>query len=239
MGEFWHEYLYRPLFNVLIWLYAGPAAGNMGVAIIELTVLLRLLLLPLSIMDERSRYLYEKLSRKIGRLERDFKSDHVLRKEKIRELLKKHKVSYWSKVLLLGIQGLVLVLLYQVFMGGLKFAHGGELYSWTPVPDMVDTWFIGFNLVEHSTFWPLLVAVILFLQIYSVQKKREHLVNRSDVMYMLFFPIFTFVVLLLLPMVKSLFILTSMLFSMLIFWMRQVVFRPEKAPANGEAAQPE
>ena len=45
MGIFWHDYLYTPLLNFLIFLYSGPAFGNLGVAVIELTVLLRTVLL--------------------------------------------------------------------------------------------------------------------------------------------------------------------------------------------------
>ncbi len=230
MAQYWHDFLYTPLLNALMYLYTGPAFGNLGVAIIELTVALRILLLPFTIVDERSRYLYEKLNKKIGSIERDFKADPVKRKDKIRELLKEHKVSYWSKVIVLGIQLLVLVLLYQVFMGGIRFTAHEVLYSWVTAPATVNTNFLGFDLSQKSVFWPSVVAVILFLQIYSVQKKREHLVTRSDVMYMILFPVFSLVALLLLPMVKSVFVLTSMFFSMFIFWFRQVFFKVNGSP---------
>lgn len=227
MGAFWHDWLYTPLLNFLIWLYEGPAFNNLGVAIIELTVLLRLLLLPFTILDEKSKASYEKLSKKIGGIERDFKTDPIKRKEKIRELLKEHKVNYWSKVMVLGIQLLVLILIYQVFMAGIRYTNIDVIYPWIDPPAAVNTMFFGFDLAAHSWFWPLMVASVLFAQIYAVQKKREHLVTRADVMYMIFFPLFTLVVLLILPMVKSLFILTSMFFSMTVFWLRQAFTRPE------------
>jgi len=237
MGQFWHDNLYNPLLNFLIYLYTGPAFGNLGLAIIELTVLLRILLMPFTVFDERSRYLYEKLSKRIGALERDFKADHIKRKEKIRELLQQHRVNYWAKVFVLGVQAVVLVLIYQVFMGGIRFTQHEVLYSWVLVPAKINTMFVGFDLAEKGYFWPALVAVVLFLQIYSVQKKREHLVTRSDVMYMIFFPLFTMVALMLLPTVKSVFILTSMFFSMFIFWLRQAIFRGDRsAPEKPSAA---
>ena len=225
MGQFWHDFLYTPLLNFLFFLYSGPAFGNLGVAVVELTVLLRFALLPFSIVDERNRFRYEKLNKKIEAIERDFKADHVKRAERIRELLKTHKVSYWSKVAVLGIQALVLVLLYQVFVSGIRFTRYEVLYTWVKVPEQVNTVFLGFNLAEKSLLWGSIVAVLLFLQIYTVQKQREHLIRRSDVMYLFLFPIFTLVVLMLLPMVKSLFILTSMLFSMFIFGVRKAFFK--------------
>ena len=229
MSVFWHDYLYTPLLNFLIFLYNGPALGNLGLAVIELTVLLRVVLLPLTILDERSRAQYERLSRRIEAIERDFKTDHIKQKEKIRELLREHKVSYWSKVLVLGVQLLVLILLYQVFIGGIRFTAHEALYSWVSAPVHVNTDFFGFNLADHSVFWPAVVGVLLFLEIYAVQKQREHLVTRSDVMYLILFPIFSFVILLLLPMVKSIFVLTSMLFSMFIFGFRKTVYSKSKS----------
>jgi hypothetical protein len=44
-------------------------------------------------------------------------------------------------------------------------------------------------------------------------------------MYLMFFPIFTLVVLFMLPMVKALFVLTSMLFTMAIFGIRKTFFK--------------
>lgn len=222
---FWHDSLYTPLLNFLMFLYAGPAFGNLGVAIIELTVVLRLVLLPLSVLDERNRFRYEKLDRRIEEIERDFKGDHVMRKEKIRELLRTNKVNYWSKVIVLGVQLMVLILLYQVFIGGIRFTSQEVLYSWVSTPIAVNTYFFGFDLSERSLFWSGIVAALLFMQIYTVQKQREHLVTKSDVMYLFLLPLFTLVILFVLPMVKALFILTSMIVTMVIFAARKIFFK--------------
>lgn len=225
MAQFWHDWLYNPLLNFLMFLYSGPAFGNLGVAIIELTVLLRSALLPFTVLDERNRFRYEKLNKKIETIERDFKTDHVMRKEKIRDLLRTHKVNYWSKVLVLGAQAIVLVLLYQVFIAGIKFTRYEVLYDWVTAPSVINTNFLGFDLAHKSFLWAFAVGALLFVQIYAVQKRREHLVTRSDLMYLFLFPIFSVVVLLLLPMVKSLFVLTSMVYSMVVFGLRQLFFR--------------
>lgn len=225
MGEIWHDYLYMPLLNFLIFLYNGPAFHNLGVAVIELTFLLRLLLLPLSILDERNRYRYEKLDKFVETIKRDFKDDPVKMKERVRELLRKHKVNYWSKVGLLGVQALVLVLLYQVFVGGIEFTQQKELYSWVRMPADVNTIFLGHDIGKRSMLWAGIVAGLLFAKIYTEQKQRVHLVTKSDIMYLFSFPLFTFVILSILPMVKALFILSSMLFTMVVFAIRKALFK--------------
>lgn len=229
MGNFWHDYFYTPLLNVLMWLYNGPAGGNLGVAVIELTVMLRIALLPFTIMDERNRYRFEKLNARFEAIQHDFKNDQVLAKEKIRELLKEHKVNYWSKVIVLGTQLLVLVLLYQVFMGGIKFSSPAELYSWVTAPSMVNTNFLGFDLsMRNDWTWPGIVTIVLFAEIYVEHKQREHLVTKSDVMYMFLFPIFTFVALWMLPVVKSVFVLSSMMFTIVVFGFRKAIYKAPK-----------
>lgn len=228
MFALWHDYLYEPVLNFLFFLYSGPAFGNLGVAIIELTICLRLLLLPFSVLNERTAFRFEKLNARIMALERDFKADSVKRKEKIRELLKEHKVSYWSKVIVLGVQLLVLILLYQVFNAGLRLSPNDTLYAFVDVPPRVNTMFFGFDLAAKSVFWAGAVAVVLFAEIYAIQKRREHLVTKSDVIYLIFFPIFTFGALMLLPMVKSLFIMTSMLFSLAVLQIRSSIFKVER-----------
>ncbi len=225
MGALWHDYLYTPLLNFLIFLYNGPAFGNLGVAIIELTILLRLLLLPLSILDERNRYRFERLDRYVQTIKQDFKDDQIKMKEKVRELLRQHKVNYWSKVGLLGIQLLVLVLLYQVFVGGIEFTKHEELFSWVQIPEKINTFFLGFDIGKRSMFWAAIVAALLFTKIYTEQKQRVHLVTKSDIMYLFTFPLFTFVILAVLPMVKALFILTTMIFTMVVFGLRKALFK--------------
>ena len=41
MHHLWHDFLYTPLLNVLMYLYGGPAEENLGLAVVMLTVMLR------------------------------------------------------------------------------------------------------------------------------------------------------------------------------------------------------
>lgn len=224
IGAFWHDQLYTPLINLLFFLYGGPAFGNLGLAIVELTVLLRLVLMPLTVLEERSRMHYEQLYPKLESLSRDYKNDRVKRMEKVRELLRNNRVNYWSKTVSLAIQGLVLVLIYQVFIGGLRFTASETLYGWVDMPFRVNTMFLGWDVAEHSPFWALACAGLLFVELY-LAARRSHYASRSDLFYIILFPAFTAAVLLALPMVKSLFILTSMIFSILVRFLRQSFFK--------------
>ena len=62
----WDQYLYIPLFNLLIWLYLNFSFFNLGIAVIILTIILRIVLLPLSYMTERAKIVRQQLDA-IGR----------------------------------------------------------------------------------------------------------------------------------------------------------------------------
>lgn len=219
--QIWHDFLYTPLLNFLIWLYNGPAFENLGLAIIYLTVLIRIVLLPFTVISERSKLLYEKLAQKIKNIEHDFKNDPIKKKEMIRQIMKEYRVSPWAKVIVLAGQALILILLYQVFLGGIN-GKLGDLYFWVTHPDFINTKFLGFDLGEtRNLFWSGLVGIVLFLEIYFDSRSRPTGLTRSEVAYMIFFPAACFLVLWLLPIAKSIFILTSLFFSFFIILIRQ------------------
>lgn len=213
----WYKFLYIPLINVLVWLYNGAAGENIVWAVILLTVILRTLLLPLSIISERNKVRYRKLGEKFDQINKKFKGDPVERKNQIRKLLRQNKFSPWAKAVVLGIQVLVFVLLYQVFFGGVKGKVSlSILYSWVDFPVFINTQFYGFNASERSIFWAAVVGGFLLLQVLLEQRRRRDGLTKKDLYYTILFPGSVFIFLLLLPMVKSIFLLTTILYSAII-----------------------
>lgn len=220
MVEIWRNIFVYPLLDVLILFYNTVAFQNLGVAVIEMTVLLRLALLPINIQAERDSARYERLELEVSEIQKAFKGDPVMANDHIRVLLKKRKVSPWAKTSILLVQLLVLVVLYQVFLSGIN-AHLDHLAGWVGQPLMpINTTFFGFELGKRNFFWALSVGLYLFLEIAHEQRKVAHLLTKQDAVYRIAFPVFSVVVLSLLPMVKSLFVLTSMTFSLTLSTLR-------------------
>ncbi len=193
-------------------------------AVIELTIALRIALLPLNVQAERNTAKYERLEQEVVDLQTRFKNDPVEANEHVRALLKARKVSPWAKTAILLIQLLVFIILYQVFLSGIN-SHLGHLASWVgDVQLPVNTKFFGFELGHRNVFWALSVGLLLFLEISHQQKKVAHLMHKPDAVYRYTFPLFTVVVLSILPMVKSLFVLTSMLFSLAVTTLRHALW---------------
>lgn len=231
----WQEYLYRPVFNGLIWIYNNWTDLNFGWAVVYMTIILRLVLLPFTLVTERDRIKNEALSKEIAAVEKEFPNDQVQKKLEIRKIMKKRKVHPWAKILVLGVQLVMLLLLYQVFLRGIT----GEkilriLYPSVDFPGVININFLGFDLGErYELIWPGIVAILLFIETYRDFRKKPTGLQKRDLTYFLLFPTFVFIVLWMLPMVKSLFVLTSMICSLVIGGISGIVFRSSKKAAHG------
>ena len=233
----WQTFLYQPLFNFLIWMYNNWTDHNFGWAVVWLTILIRIVLLPFTLVTERDKIKNQDLSKDVSRINQEFRHDAVQKKQEIRKVLKNKKIRPWAKMIVLGVQFLVLILLYQVFLRGITNEKIVKiLYPSIDFPGVINTDFFGFDLNHrHDWLWAGGVGLFLLAEIYIDYRKRKVKIKKSDLTYFILFPLFVFYILWILPMVKSLFVLTSLLFSVIIYQFSKVMFKPapkEKSPAR-------
>lgn len=187
----------------------------MGWAVVYLTIILRVVLLPFSLIDEYNRVKNEALYKEIKGLEKVYQNDQILLKQEIRRVMKKRRVQPWAKMVVLGIQLLVLVLLYQVFISGIRGNNIVRiLYPSVTPPSEINTNFYGFELgMKNDIIWAGAVGLFLLIEIYLKYRRLKGGISKSDLTYFILFPLFVAVLLWMLPMVKSLFVFTSIAFS--------------------------
>ena len=213
--DIWRSFLYQPLFNLLIILYQHNDIYSLGLAVIYLTVILRIFLLPFSFFAQRNKIRHEFLNREVAVINKDYQYDQEKAKEEIRRVMKKYKIRPWAKAIMLAVQGIVLVALYQVFLGGINNKLD-DLYPSIIKPDFINLSFLGINLGERSLYLAAFVGVILFLEIFLTQRRIKNILTRSDAVFSFLFPLSAFAVLAILPSVKSIFILTSIFFTIIV-----------------------
>ncbi|MBI4276220.1 YidC/Oxa1 family membrane protein insertase [Candidatus Uhrbacteria bacterium] len=238
----WNVYLYTPLVNALMFLYATIGLQNLGLAVVWLTIGIRFVLIVFTLITERNKMRYAEVNKKIPALQEAYRNDPVTFRQEVRGLLRKQRINHWAGFILLGVQLLVLVLLYNVFLAGINFRSINPfLYSWVPHPSgAIDTSFLGlFDVAIRNALVSAVIAVVLYLDIWAEQHSRSLLLTKSDLVYRILFPLFTFVALWLLPSVKALFILTSILFSLIfhyiVFIIRDIIFKRSK---DGKTSTP-
>ncbi len=165
MTFLYHELLFRPLFNLLIFLYSNIPGADFGVAIIVLTLIVRIVFFPLSIKALVSQRELNKLQPKIKELQEKHKGDKQALGQATMQLYKEHKINPLSGCLPILIQLPVLIALYSALNSGLKPESLVGLYSFVDHPEKINQIALGFiNLAEKSYLIAILAGVLQWFQ---------------------------------------------------------------------------
>src|SRR3989338_9059785 len=141
LGDIWNLLLYKPLLNVLALLVSIVPGGDVGLAIIVLTLLVKIALFPLSQRSIESQAKMNLLAPELKKIKASGGSKEEQAKKTF-ELYKEHKTNPFSGCLLVIIQIPIIFALYYVFYKGLNF-ESGMLYSFIHPPENVNMFFFG------------------------------------------------------------------------------------------------
>lgn len=130
---FWNQILVWPILNLLIGLYVGfsflQIPGALGFAIIALTVIIRILLTPLTHAQLRSAKKMQELKPRLDELNKKHKGDKVKLQQAQMALYKEMGVNPAAGCLPLLVQFPVFIALYSVFTQILGSGNGGAFVS--------------------------------------------------------------------------------------------------------------
>ncbi|MBI2551991.1 membrane protein insertase YidC [Candidatus Uhrbacteria bacterium] len=132
----------KPTFNALIALY--NVVGDIGVAIILLTVAVRLLIFPVTLRALKSQKALQDLQPKLNELKEKHKGDKQALAKATMEFYKKEKVNPASSCLPLLVQLPIFIALYQAMTIGLKSGGAELLYAFVASPGTVKALAFGF-----------------------------------------------------------------------------------------------
>jgi len=230
--------LYQPLFNALVLLYSYLPGHDFGIAVIILTVIIRIILYPLMIKSIRSQKILSDLQPKVQEIQRKYKDDKEKQSKELMALYQKEKINPFGGCLPLLIQLPILIALYRVFWKGLQPEAMGMLYNFVPNPGAIDPTFLGFiNLAAPSLIFAILAGIAQFFQskMLMTQKtngKNDQMGQLSNMMQkqmLYFFPIFTVFILWRLPSAIGLYWIITALFSI---GQQYLILKPLNKPKN-------
>ena len=218
ISEFFNQFLYRPLLNILIVLCLFLPGQDFGLAVIIVTVAFKSFLLPLNKKMEKNRKDLVKIQPEIKKIQKEFKGDEAQQLEKIKGLYKEYKINPLSSFVPLLIQFPILIALYQVFLNGL---NQSDLYGFIPYSGSINYSFLGIDLTTSSLVLAILAGIIYFVQIKtSLSQTKNPNDKKNNVMagfqkqMPYFFSLLTFFVLIRIPAAVSLYLMISSLFTM-------------------------
>ncbi len=172
--------LEQPMFNLLIGLYNVLPGADMGFAIIVLTVVIKLVLWPLTGASLKSQRAMQQLQPKLDALKEKHKDNKEALAKEMMELYTKEKVNPLSSCLPLLIQIPVLIALYRVLRLGLAETNLSLLYSFVSNPGNINEMFLGIvDLGKRSIPLALLAGASQFVQTKMLMLKRPPVTLRA------------------------------------------------------------
>ena len=176
MGYLYNTFFYQPLLNALVAFYNTFAFQDLGVAIIFLTIVIRLILFPLFHKSVRHQAVMQRLQPEMKKIQEQHPKDRERQAKAMMELYRAHRINPFSGFLLLLVQLPVLIALYQVFSGILNPQEVAKvIYAFVHTPGALDPSFLGLiNLSEQSIFMVGLAAFAQYIQgRLALPKRRE------------------------------------------------------------------
>lgn len=163
MTQLFHLLFYQPLFNLLIFFY-NLTWHNLGLAIIALTILVKVLLWPLSRQSTLAQKKLQILQPRLEEIKKKYKDKREEQAKATMELYRQEKINPLSSCLPLLIQLPFFIAVYRVFSSGLKSENLNLLYSFISNPGNLNLYFLGVNLAMPSVFLAVLAGVTQYWQ---------------------------------------------------------------------------
>lgn len=208
-GGFWDRFFVYPLSIALD--AFKDLLGNYGLSILVVTVIIRLLLLPLTIKQMKSSKAMQALQPELKKLQEKYKNNQQKLQEETMKLFQKHNVNPMSGCLPILIQLPVLIAFYQAIMRNEHIAKSDFL--WMQLGH-ADPWFV----------LPVLAAVTTYLQ--SIATGMGD--NPQTRVFLFVMPIMIFILAYQFPAALSLYWVYSNLFSIIQYYFLSDKYRAKR-----------
>lgn len=225
--------VYQPFFNLLVGLYwlLGQIPGidpDMGIAVIIFTVIIRVLLLPVSLAAHRQEKTRKQIEAEIHALEEKYAQDPVVRKQEFKKTFHRNRSVVVAELISLAIQVIIALMLWRIFGTGLPGEDIHLIYPWMPKVELP------FNLVFLGKFdlthpdWQLNViqSVLIFVvETLSIYVSPYPIRKGEVVRLQLILPVVSFLIFSQLPAGKKLFVIVTLAFSVVLILGRAIALK--------------
>ena len=147
--EIYHTILYEPIFNLLVFFYNIVPGNDIGLAIILLTIVIKVILSPFFVQSIKAQRAMQAIQPKIEELKAKYKDNKEKLGPAMMQLYKKEKVSPFSSCLPLLLQFPFLIAVFQVFRTGLINGSMDLIYPFIHNPGTINL--ISFGFIDFGT----------------------------------------------------------------------------------------
>ncbi|MFP4213646.1 MAG: membrane protein insertase YidC [Desulfohalobiaceae bacterium] len=205
----WLNIIASPLVKVLNFFYGY--VGNYGLAIIMLTIVIKILFWPLSHKSYKSMEKMKKLQPMMKELKEKYKDDRQKMNQEVMRLYKTYKVNPAGGCLPMLLQIPVFIALYEALLGAVELRHASFIPQ-VPFTDIV--WLADLSSKDPLYVTPVLMGASMFLQ----QKLSPTSGDPTQAKIMMIMPIVLTFIFLNFPAGLVVYFITNNLLSMLQQW---------------------
>jgi YidC/Oxa1 family membrane protein insertase len=176
MSFLYHALIADPIINAMVLIYNYLPIKDIGIAIIILTLIIRLFLLPLSYKAARTQREIAKIQPKLKEIQKKFKDNREEQAKMLMALYKEHKINPLAGIIPILIQLPVLIALYRAFMTIISDINSATFYSFVSAPETINPMFLGLiNLAKPSIYLAIIAGLLQFAfsRITSIKTKKD------------------------------------------------------------------
>ncbi|MFH2085244.1 MAG: YidC/Oxa1 family membrane protein insertase [bacterium] len=213
-------YIYAPFFNILVGLYEilggiSPDLADMGIAVIIFSIVVRIIMFPLTIMGERSEEEKRKITTKIEELKRTYSHEPVKLRAEIKLVMRDNFKRVFATTFELFVGLAIILMLYRIFTTGLEGADFYLLYDFIPRPDHINLMFLGKYDLSHTNNTLNLIQSIMIcvVEVLSALRSPFPVSRKEKILLQLVLPVGSYIIFMFLPAGKKIFLITSLAWS--------------------------
>ena len=120
IGSVFHEVIYNPLYNGLVFLVGLIPTHDVGLAIVVLTIIVRFILFPLSRRAVQAQLSMKQIAPEVEELKKKYSDNREQQSKAIFALYKERGIHPFAGFVLVLLQFPILIGLYWVFARGVK-----------------------------------------------------------------------------------------------------------------------
>lgn len=230
LNHFFITLIYQPFFNLLVYIYLvldklTGGQADMGVALIIFTFIFRIILLPLSLNGDRSEKEKREIKTRVEEIEKFYRHDPVKCRAEIKKVVSSNKKLLIAEVSDVGIQIVVVLMLFRIFKTGLEGADLPLLYSFMPkIDEPFNLVFMGrFDLSQPNLPLNIVSSIVIFIAEFINIRFSPFPITYEDKLMLVVLPIGAFTYFAFMPAGKKLFVIATLIFSIALVLLKQAL----------------
>jgi len=167
ISTIWNLIIFRPFYNGLISLISLLPFLDAGVIVVIFTVIIKVILLPLSIKASKSQLQMKSIEKDLNAIKLQYKDNKEEQTKQTLEYYKKNNINPFAGIFILLIQLPIILGLYRVFLkSGLPTINTALLYKFVVAPQHVNMVFLHLtDIAQKSLVLALLAGITTYFQI--------------------------------------------------------------------------